>query len=110
MSMTEAEALTKWCPMARTLYTDGQTFAAGVNRNTGGEVTPSDCCLGSRCMAWRWTGLSPVFQTSRTPVEGWEHVSAEDSDDGVEFWHEPREMALKRRPGCCSLMEGRNAP
>ena len=41
--MTEEEAKTKWCPFARN---GGE---AGCNRLQSTE------CLGSACMAWRWS-------------------------------------------------------
>jgi hypothetical protein len=48
--MTEAEAKTKWCPMARVIW--GQ---AAVNRELFDGSAPTTClCLASQCMAWRW--------------------------------------------------------
>lgn len=42
MILTEAEAKTKWCPMAS-------------YRNRGGPQADSKArCLASGCMAWRW--------------------------------------------------------
>ena len=61
--MTEAEALTKWCPLVRIAdwpdLRDGPKPVA-VNRRVGREtllsgVTTQDAtfCIGSACMAWR---------------------------------------------------------
>lgn len=64
--MTEDEAKTKWCPFARVaVYTRGG-FASDrsdpvvVNRDSTDTRTSPDGatgCLGSGCMAWRWTDL-----------------------------------------------------
>ena len=44
--MTEQEAKTKWCPLAR--------GKGGVNRADAGENTLLyGNCIGSACMAWR---------------------------------------------------------
>lgn len=64
--MTEAEAVTKWCPFSRLCGIDdagnGAVFQAG-NRAAllrGAEAVsfnenPESCrCLASACMAWRW--------------------------------------------------------
>lgn len=59
--MTEAEALTKWCPFARGWTTGPQNEAVGgVNRygsNMQGrpELHPETQCIGADCMAWRWS-------------------------------------------------------
>lgn len=56
--MTEEEAKTKWCPMARTRLSDG------IGGNRMDEATASGdpigsvplygtFCIGSACMAWR---------------------------------------------------------
>lgn len=47
--MTEAEAKTKWCPMARVVaagHSSGNTF-------TDGKSVDYVKCIGSACMAWR---------------------------------------------------------
>jgi hypothetical protein len=42
--LTEQEAKTRWCPMARV------ALAGGDRTNRNG----TRCCIGSACMAWRW--------------------------------------------------------
>lgn len=42
--MTEDEAKTKWCP-----FTRGETSAL--------RLASSSSCVGSLCMAWRWTDV-----------------------------------------------------
>ena len=54
--MTEEEAKTKWCPMARTVYMEG-TNASNANRDEDGCATHADMCLASGCMMWRVTSL-----------------------------------------------------
>lgn len=59
MRMTEAEAKTKWCPMARVLVSDSAGTGT-ANRlplmqcGPNGEYRPdtSANCLGSACMVW----------------------------------------------------------
>lgn len=49
MRVTEAEALTKWCPFTR----EGITARERV---VDGKPGPdASRCIGSRCMAWRWS-------------------------------------------------------
>ena len=60
--MTEEEAKTKWCPMARQMFNYGGTF----NREVDGAA-PTDCrCLASGCMMWRWDG----WASDRRPTDG----------------------------------------
>ena len=47
--MTEDEAKTKWCPFAREASSPG-----GWNRAVFSDG-PHSKCIGSQCMAWRWT-------------------------------------------------------
>lgn len=54
--MTEDEAKTKWCPFAR----PGQVQPADCgelrgNRMMNGDVDGGALCIGSACMAWRWS-------------------------------------------------------
>lgn len=51
--MTEAEAKTKWCPLARVLSTVGN-----FNIRNDGKRPDATRCVGSECMAWRWAVLS----------------------------------------------------
>lgn len=53
--MTEQEAKTKWCPMFRASLgiTPAGEREVIDNRNDGEASTR---CIGSACMAWRWTG------------------------------------------------------
>ena len=47
--MTESEAKTKWCPMAR--LSDGST---SFNRYLEGIAPSQASCLGSECTCWVW--------------------------------------------------------
>ncbi len=58
--MNEEEAKTKWCPAVRVTAPDmgSEAGLVSVNRyessDDGGEW--NHClCIGSACMAWRWT-------------------------------------------------------
>jgi len=61
--MTEAQAHVMWCPWVR-LYSDGNTELRGTNRFIGkvaqGDLIQGTGCLGSECMAWRWTDATQV--------------------------------------------------
>lgn len=48
--MTEDEAKTKWCPMARV-----DSTAANRGDQYGFQIDRDPCCIGSACMAWRWS-------------------------------------------------------
>jgi hypothetical protein len=60
--MTEADALTKWCPFSRVIVRlDGSTFpphnrVAALDSKPYDEPddVPGALCIGSACMAWRW--------------------------------------------------------
>ena len=61
--MTEKEAKKKWCPFARVGDDDGVTY----NRWRplwGDKPFKTTACIGSRCMAWRWTVSSRDTPTS----------------------------------------------
>ena len=52
--MTEAQARMCWCPFARSAA-QGQHTDVVQNRDTDGRPDTGCKCLGSACMAWRWT-------------------------------------------------------
>ena len=61
MITTEAEAKTKWCPMARvnTLvtgvdYNETAVGGAACNRSPPNLMTELPNCLGSDCAVWNW--------------------------------------------------------
>ena len=61
MILTEEEAKTKWCPMARygELHGPEQGAAAAFNYNRtdvpNAPPIPNTCrCIASECMAWKW--------------------------------------------------------
>lgn len=91
MMVTEEEAMMNWCP------------AMTTRRPKKSEALPDLRCLGSDCMAWRWAEMTPPAKVSKTLIEGWVHIRAEDADDGVEYWIEPDEKRLERRRGYCGL-------
>lgn len=66
MMDTEEEAKKKWCPMARTCYTDAREGSSVSNRTIGPDGNGSTYgarCLGSDCMMWRWeTEICPEKQ------------------------------------------------
>ena len=58
--MTEDEAKEKWCPFAR-LGFSGRPGSAAVNRildvDNPAIMDNLTQCIGSDCMAWRWSKL-----------------------------------------------------
>lgn len=55
--MTEGEAKEKWCPHVRYTALPMSNGDAAVYDNRSSEVAfhAPPLCIGSRCMAWRWT-------------------------------------------------------
>ena len=50
--MTEDEAKTKWCPHVRMRHPQDEGHA--FNRDYGDSYAIGNC-IGSACMAWRWS-------------------------------------------------------
>jgi len=50
MLFTEREASNKWCPLVRSAPNGSNADADGGRRLEG------NCCIASRCMAWRMVG------------------------------------------------------
>lgn len=76
--MTEEQARTKWCAMAR--IRDDDSNAQGYNRVVGGgrDLNMSRC-IASDCMMWRQTNApGPVIEV--VPVE-WNNGHAEKPKD-----------------------------
>jgi len=96
--MTEEEAKTKWCPFMRA--SDGNGGAVNIYDH---DIDPDCMCIASKCMAWRW-GPEPRHLLSSYAREGWDHIPAEDTEDGVEHWMEPDAEYLARRDGHCGLV------
>lgn len=61
--MIEAEAKTKWCPFVQ----------VGTRSPFLGNGQDSGYCIGSSCMAWRWTPeRGRVLGTGeRVPIDGY---------------------------------------
>lgn len=102
---TENEASERWCPFARIVREEGSTFdnpkgvlIGGVNRDAlgtraeGSYVFPHSCrCIGSKCMAWRWSGIGladfasfrgqPSMVFIRVP---WTHAPDKESIDAIQ--------------------------
>lgn len=79
--MTEAEARTKWCPYAASRSID-VLVGTGEKRNirfvVGPEKETTLFCVGSLCMAWRWS--SPSFANAQPGETG---VAAGDGCCGL---------------------------
>ncbi len=54
--MTEEEAKTKWCPFALQIWKAADNNDLSMNRD--GTGVPTAFCLGSACMAWRWSAFA----------------------------------------------------
>jgi hypothetical protein len=50
--VTEEEAKTKWCPLVRSSAPDDNGASNRWARDPFDG--PSNVCIGSACMAWRW--------------------------------------------------------
>ena len=82
--MTEEEAKGKWCPHSRTLH------QGGIDETPTSNGTLRFTCIGSECMAWRWTNGD--VENMRAYHSEWNHddrmkahngISIDDGDD----WH-----------------------
>lgn len=87
MIVSEAEAITKWCPHIRVARSEpvdpsvninapgNATVVAGCNSDAlGRNRVPGSCrCIGSGCMAWRWAGWHNTRFGTVAPVPPAEH-------------------------------------
>lgn len=51
MLMSEKEAKSKWCPMARSFWSGELAQGAATSYN---RATDNTKCVASKCMMWRW--------------------------------------------------------
>ena len=114
--MTEDQARTKWCPMARVVVTheSGAQFGPMNRTESCGDdkfMKPmGSFCIASACMAWRWSAAEPPKPGRRLvwnpddnepgapeptrPAEAkdWPYTPVTRDDDGdIEggYWEEP---------------------
>ena len=105
MSISEADAKTKWCPFSRVPFGNGTVSGnRGFDGHPSGEET---LCVGADCMAWRWIG--PELETAdkfkmgeRPDGEGWECTLPDAGRDKFENnsrWSRP----YPHRDGFCGM-------
>lgn len=112
--MTEPEAKTKWCPFTRQTYHEYGAY----NRQSNGAPLDTCCCIGSQCMAWRWSterstlrrmvpeGFEWSVEEPPRPDElpaSWEWQPADEAEGDYGRWYEPVAEADARRHGYCGL-------
>jgi len=105
--MTEEEMKQTWCPHVRVIIGPvrrGAHIDQGLVGNAYDEnrISKETRCIGSGCSQWRW-GEKPRELVSSVAREGWEHIPAEESEDGVESWVEPLSAWKARWQGYCGL-------
>lgn len=67
MLLSEKDAKTKWCPMARSGFRRHTDTSLTINRKIGSGKPDPDClCLASDCMMWRAVNLMKEFETVQT--------------------------------------------
>ena len=93
--MTEDEAKTKWCPMARLA-----SAAGPYNRNSAGGLghveTKDIFCIGSQCMLWVWTGTIRVDENGDEVPFPYGHSSKDEE------WKMYKKATVQKH-GCCGL-------
>lgn len=67
--MDEQEALQRWCPFSRVALIEGMSANRTSSLGKGGyaDIAEETRCLGSGCMAWRWTDIHNA-QGQRIPM------------------------------------------
>lgn len=59
MPLTEEEARTKWCPMARVFAVADKPVTVSItaiNRDYDGNLIVAARCIAPDCMLWTWDG------------------------------------------------------
>lgn len=81
--MTENEAKTKWCPMAR--VPDGRSAS---NRYIEGIAPSSASCLGSECACWVWNEERNIAVATRIPEQRVQEEIEKQKKDKLTFLYE----------------------
>lgn len=88
--MTESEAKTKWCPVAR--LSDG---SAPFNRYLEGIAPSSTSCLGSKCACWIWDKESDIRIMRGVPEYMMQEEIEKQKKDKSVFLYEVPDGRLK---------------
>lgn len=96
--MTEDDAKTKWCPFARLLaetYTRQGEFQVSTGYSYNRSPDPDEdrapylpdgaSCIGSSCMAWRWTAQMATVTSAPDPKR--QFVAEKAHYDNHAAWH-----------------------
>jgi hypothetical protein len=98
---TEKEAAEKWCPHMRKAIADVDCLPS--NMADDGDFS-STCCIGSRCMQWRWFDqVHQIVSLSIKPQgNGWEDCGPAFASEGAtRCWS--RLVPDDERRGYCGL-------
>lgn len=100
--MTEEEAKTKWCPFTRVVgfTTQGGSRSQGFSANRDLLGAPLGRCIGSGCMAWRWTGEGQKPRIGETDTA---LSILGDEEQKREALERIAARELATRPGYCGL-------
>lgn len=130
--LTEKEARERWCPFSRLVAMDGDITHAGAptgyNRPDSKTLgIPSSAnCIGSLCMAWRWSQMeedvryfrstagirceggdddeTPLIEPARpADVEDWMFWNGGEYEHLRIGWHESDDHFRARSRGYCGL-------
>lgn len=70
--MTEEEAKTKWCPMAKGgRAVSADEFAVLIEAAHKVRNAAGNHCIGSACMAWRWHDPNNLLHDARKQEGGY---------------------------------------
>ena len=75
-TLTEDEARTKWCPMARVRDGDAGSYNRWITVRDDHGCRETAWCIASACMAWRWhaerqEGFIPAGWDDPEPTRGY---------------------------------------
>lgn len=86
ITLTEAEAKTKWCPFARYVF-NAPHYASGNRYGEDEAISAKEAaaacmCLASGCMAWRGDGVRLGKEIERRKIEPGSVIPSKDWKDG----------------------------